>query len=199
MKRICVVMAALAVTLSASAQSKSFTLGKWVEVQNAILKELNRSYVDSLEVGRIERAGVDAMLEALASGKALDVFRTFVTMQGGNAGCVDDTGIFKQPLYKAEAKASGSGYVAGIKADSIGLASQHLGAGRKTKEDAIDLSAGILLLKKVGDPVEAGEPVAVLFSDDEEKLAAGLAEAESAYTFSAEKPAAPVLIKEIIE
>ena len=65
MKRICVVVAALAVTLSASAQSKSFTLGKWVEVQNAILKELNRSYVDSLEVGRIERAGIDAMLDAL--------------------------------------------------------------------------------------------------------------------------------------
>lgn len=65
MKRICVVVAALAVTLSAAAQSKSFTLGKWVEVQNAILKELNRSYVDSLEVGRIERAGIDAMLEAL--------------------------------------------------------------------------------------------------------------------------------------
>ncbi len=65
MKRICVVVAAMAVTLSASAQSKSFTLGKWVEVQNAILKELNRSYVDSLEVGRIERAGIDAMLEAL--------------------------------------------------------------------------------------------------------------------------------------
>lgn len=137
--------------------------------------------------------------EALTSGKALDVFRRFVTMQGGNAACVDDIGIFKQPLYKAEAKASGSGYVAGIKADSIGLASQHLGAGRKTKEDAIDLSAGILLLKKVGDPVEAGEPVAVLFSDDEEKLAAGLAEAESAYTFCADQPELPVLIKEIIE
>ena len=137
--------------------------------------------------------------EALTSGKALDVFRKFVTMQSGNAACVDDYGIFKQPLYKAEAKASGSGYVAGIKADSIGLASQHLGAGRKTKEDAIDLSAGILLLKKVGDPVEAGEPVAVLFSDDEEKLAAGLAEAESAYTFCADQPELPVLIKEIIE
>ena len=65
MKRICVAVAAMAVTLSAAAQSKDFTLGKWVEVQNAILKELNRSYVDSLEVGRIERAGVDAMLDAL--------------------------------------------------------------------------------------------------------------------------------------
>ena len=65
MKRFFVAVAALAVTLSASAQSKSFTLGKWVEVENAILKELNRSYVDSLEVGRIERAGVNAKLEAL--------------------------------------------------------------------------------------------------------------------------------------
>ena len=65
MKRICLVVAVLAVSFSAAAQSKSFSLAKWVEVQNAILKELNRSYVDSLEVGRIERAGVDALLEAL--------------------------------------------------------------------------------------------------------------------------------------
>ena len=58
-------LAALTVSVTASAQSKSFSLGKWVELHNAILKELNRSYVDSLEVGRIEREGVDAMLEAL--------------------------------------------------------------------------------------------------------------------------------------
>ena len=54
-----------ALSLSASAQSKSFTLGQWVEIHNAILKELNRSYVDSLPVGRIEREAVDAMLESL--------------------------------------------------------------------------------------------------------------------------------------
>ena len=58
-------LAALTVSVTASAQSKSFTLGKWVDLHHAILKELNRSYVDSLEVGRIEREGVDAMLEAL--------------------------------------------------------------------------------------------------------------------------------------
>ena len=62
---ILAVITALAVTTAASAQSKSFSLGKWIELHNAILKELNRSYVDSLEVGRIEREGVDAMLEAL--------------------------------------------------------------------------------------------------------------------------------------
>ena len=49
----------------AQAQSKSFTLAKWVEVYNSILKELNRSYVDSLEAGRIQRAAIDAMLSSL--------------------------------------------------------------------------------------------------------------------------------------
>ena len=58
-------LAAFTVSVAASAQSKSFSLGKWIELHNAILKELNRSYVDSLEVGRIEREGVDAMLSAL--------------------------------------------------------------------------------------------------------------------------------------
>ena len=66
MKRIVLFLTAFAVlSLGANAQSKDFSLGKWVEVNNAILKELNRSYVDSLQVGRIERAGIDAMLEAL--------------------------------------------------------------------------------------------------------------------------------------
>ena len=66
MKRIAIVLAAAAlISAPAYAQSRQFTLGKWVEVHNAILKELSRSYVDSLEVGRIERAGVDAMLDAL--------------------------------------------------------------------------------------------------------------------------------------
>ena len=64
-KTLAAALAGLFFVCQASAQSKSFTLGKWIEVHNAILKELNRSYVDSLEVGRIEREAVDAMLDAL--------------------------------------------------------------------------------------------------------------------------------------
>ena len=51
--------------ISANAQSKSFKLGQWTEIHNALLMELNRSYVDSLPLDRIMRAGVDAMLEEL--------------------------------------------------------------------------------------------------------------------------------------
>lgn len=65
MKRIISIAALLALTLAAGAQSKNFRLGKWTEIQNSLLKELHTSYVDSLPIDRIERAGIDAMLSEL--------------------------------------------------------------------------------------------------------------------------------------
>ena len=68
MKRIFFAIAVMAAAVSgfeAYGQSKSFKLGQWVEIENSVLKELNRSYVDSLPVDRIMRAGIDAMLENL--------------------------------------------------------------------------------------------------------------------------------------
>lgn len=71
MKRHTILISIMAVAMSfcvsqqVSAQSQGFKLGQWTEIQNSIIKELNRSYVDSLPVGRIMRAGVDAMLEEL--------------------------------------------------------------------------------------------------------------------------------------
>ena len=65
MKRFFAAILGLALALSAGAQSRNFQLGKFVEIQNAILKELNRSYVDSLPVERMQKAAIDAMLGAL--------------------------------------------------------------------------------------------------------------------------------------
>ena len=67
MKIKSLIAASLTVLVGTAAfgQSQSFKLGKWTEIQNSILKELNRSYVDSLPVDRIERAGIDAMLGSL--------------------------------------------------------------------------------------------------------------------------------------
>ena len=65
MKRTLLLIGLLCVTLAAGAQSPRFKLGKWTEIQTAILQELNRSYVDSLPVDRIERRGIDAMLAEL--------------------------------------------------------------------------------------------------------------------------------------
>ena len=65
MKKIAIIIAALTLCVQGSAQTKNFELGKWTEIRSAILKELNRSYVDSLPIARIERAAIDAMLSEL--------------------------------------------------------------------------------------------------------------------------------------
>lgn len=65
MKRVLSITIMLALTVAAGAQSRNFRIGKWTEIQNSILKELYTSYVDSLPIDRIERAGIDAMLSEL--------------------------------------------------------------------------------------------------------------------------------------
>ena len=64
-RTICIALAALVAAGTVYGQSKNFKLGQWVEIQNGILKELNRSYVDSLPLDRIQRVGIDAMLDDL--------------------------------------------------------------------------------------------------------------------------------------
>ena len=120
MKRISLILvAAVLMVNTAGAQSRQFTLGKWVEVHNAILKELNRSYVDSLEVGRIERAAVDAMLEALdpytvyVPEEEQENFQMMLTSAYGGIGAViykpDINGnvIINEPYYNSPAARAG--------------------------------------------------------------------------------------------
>ena len=78
------------------------------------------------------------------------------------------------------------------------IASQHTGAGRATKEDAIDLSAGVYLKKKVGDAVKKGDVLAVFYGNDPKKLENGMNEAAKAFRITDEPADRPVLIKKII-
>ena len=142
--------------------------------------------------------GHDMTAEALRSGKGLEQFRKFVTAQGGDPAIVEDYSLFPQAAHKAELKADKDGYISGIAARTIGLASQHTGAGRATKEDAIDLSAGVYLKKKVGDAVKKGDVLAVFYGNDPKKLENGMNEAAKAFRITDEPADRPVLIKKII-
>jgi len=136
--------------------------------------------------------------EALKSGAGLEMLRKFIAAQGGNAAVVDDYSLFPQASIKKELIADADGFVAQIAARTIGLASQHTGAGRATKEDTIDLAAGVCLAKKVGDSVKAGEVLATFYGNDEAKIDGAMTAAEEAFVISAEPVEAPKLIKEII-
>lgn len=79
-----------------------------------------------------------------------------------------------------------------------GLASQHTGAGRATKEDIIDFSAGIYINKKAGEAVKQGDVIATVYGDDVKKVKKALEEVENAVRITVEKPEKGKLIKKII-
>ena len=81
---------------------------------------------------------------------------------------------------------------------TVGMASQHTGAGRQTKEDKIDLAAGIVLNKKVGDEVRKGDSLATLYSNDEGRILMALRETRGAFRISDTPAGRPALIKRII-
>ena len=110
--------------------------------------------------------------EALDSGLAFAAMKKWVAAQGGDAAVLEDFSQFKQPAITREILAEADGWMTAMDAQKVGEASALLGAGRARKEDAIDPSAGIRLLKKTGDYAKQGEPIAVLYTDREESLSA---------------------------
>ena len=105
--------------------------------------------------------------ETLDSGKALAKFKEFVKAQGGNPDVADDYSLFKQPLHNFEVRSNKEGKIKVVKALSIGHLSMLLGGGRMTKEDVIDMSAGIVLVKKYKDIVKVNDVLAVCYTDKE--------------------------------
>ncbi|MGN0696809.1 MAG: thymidine phosphorylase [Oscillospiraceae bacterium] len=102
--------------------------------------------------------------EAVSSGRALEAFRRMTELQGGDTRVIDDYSLFAQPKHKKAVYADKTGYIGGISCERTGLASLKLGAGRKDKSSDIDMSAGIIFTAGVGDFVNKGDELAVLYT-----------------------------------
>lgn len=108
--------------------------------------------------------------EVLDNGQALEKFAQMIERQGGIPDVIEDYDLFKKPKHVYELTSGQDCYVKKIRTDMLGISSMILGAGRETKDDAIDYSAGIKLHKKTGMFVQKGEIIATLYSDDAEKI-----------------------------
>ena len=107
--------------------------------------------------------------ENIKNGKALEKFKTFIEAQGGNPEVVDrPEELLPQAEFKIEVKADEAGVISKINADELGVAAMLLGAGRETMESELDLAAGLMLHKKIGDAVEAGETIVTIYSNKED-------------------------------
>ncbi len=103
--------------------------------------------------------------EKIKNGEALNKLKEMIIYQHGNPNVIDDYSLFPQASNKVAVLSECDGYIHKLNALEIGISAMMLGAGRENKDDIIDLSVGIEVVKKVGDKVKKGEPLAYLYSN----------------------------------
>ena len=120
-----------------------------------------------------------ALKENIQNGKAFEKFVEFISRQGGDKEYLYHPEKFEVASNIIELYSKKAGYVNRIDALTIGESSMRLGGGRETLDDIIDMSAGIVLNKKIGDKVEKGELIATLYTnkDNTEEIEKNVIEA----------------------
>ena len=146
-----------------------------------------------------EHEAREKLQAVIDNGRALKKLAEMVEAQYGDSRAVFDTSLLPDAKVKLEALSDSSGYVQRIEAEQVGLVSMHLGGGRVTKESAIDLSVGVMLHKKVGDRVEAGESLGTIHASDERKAEEAAELLRRCYTLSDEPVEKPPFIKGIVK
>lgn len=161
-----------------------------------------------LEIGahmlRMAEAGDDLpvlkerLLGQIRSGKALDKFREFIQSQGGDASFIEDPSALPAARGKEIIRAEKDGYISSINGEALGNAVVAAGGGRIKKEDAIDYSAGLLIHRKIGDQVKAGDPLYTVLYNDPARLKAALEASGDAYRIGGEPVPRPAEILGVI-
>ena len=118
--------------------------------------------------------GMEKLQSVIDSGAALTLFGDVIELQGGDRSVIDDPNLLPAAIHTYELVSVEAGSVRSLNALAVGRAAMRLGAGRETKEDSVDPSAGITLFKKSGDTVESGEPMARLAYNDPDRLQSAL-------------------------
>jgi thymidine phosphorylase len=146
------------------------------------------------DLGIEESEGRDRAAAAVQDGSALDAYERWVRAQGGDPAedALPAAAVVRQVVAREDAHVQELGAVA------VGLAALRLGAGRRTKDDAIDHAVGIRCLKKRGDAVVAGEPLAEVYARTGGDADRAAADVLAAYTFGSAPPARRPLVLETV-
>jgi pyrimidine-nucleoside phosphorylase len=146
------------------------------------------------DLGVTEEEGRRRAEDAVARGEALDAYERWIRAQHGDP----DLDVLPAAPVVVPARSPRAGVVATLGAIRVGNAALHLGAGRRTKEAAIDHAVGVVCLKKRGDTVAEGEPLAEIHARDSGSAAHAEAEVSAAYGIADTAPDATPIVLEIL-
>ena len=143
--------------------------------------------------------GIETARERLKDGSGLAKFREMAEAQGGDGRVTEDVSLLPAGRYSRKVICTEDGYVNSIDGQLIGSASMHSGAGRAVAGQDIDPGAGLLLEKKNGDQVSAGDVLCTVYSNDESKLSSAAQMALEAFSFSADRSSDTPLVRRVIK
>jgi pyrimidine-nucleoside phosphorylase len=146
------------------------------------------------DLGVDEAEGRRRAERAVETGAAFDAYERWIRAQHGDP---DLLRLPTAPVVRAVAAPRG-GAVASLGAVRVGLAALHLGAGRRTKEDVVDHAVGVVCLKKRGDSVREGEPLAEVHARDERAADEATAAVLQAYELADTAPPARPIVLEVL-
>jgi pyrimidine-nucleoside phosphorylase len=136
------------------------------------------------DLGVDEEEGRARAVGAIEDGSAFEAYQRWISAQGGDP---DESALPTAPVVR-ELRSERDGYVANLGAVAVGNAALHMGAGRSTKEDAIDYAVGVMCLRKRGDQVAKGEPIAEIHAPTEAAADEAAHELTAAYELADEPP-----------
>ncbi|MBX9600862.1 MAG: thymidine phosphorylase [Bryobacteraceae bacterium] len=193
-------------------QPLGYAIGNALEVmevsqtlQNAGPSDLTRLSLElaarMIFLGRITKTLDEAREVAqqkLLDGSGYRKLKEVIAAQGGNPQVLDRFDMLPNATGAREIASPRGGYISAIEAESIGNASQMIGAGRDIKEDAIDPAVGVILEVKVGQKIEAGSVLCRLYYTNEERLEEAADMVEDAFRISQSAPEERELILEVV-
>jgi pyrimidine-nucleoside phosphorylase len=144
-------------------------------------------------------AAVEKFAAAIASGRALDVFRRFIAAQGGEPRVCDDYSRLPASPQQVEFRAPASGFVARIDSFEVGMAAIDTGAGRRRKEDRIGYGSGFIFHANMGDRIEKGQKLVTVHSDRPEQTAAVLERLGKAIRIVPQTVARPKMVLHLVD
>lgn len=140
----------------------------------------------------------EKLLGTIRDGSALKKLEEFIAAQDGDPNVTRNLSLLAEAPVQRALLSHKDGYVGSLDALGIGMVSLKLGGGRATKEDSIDPAVGVVLCKKVGDTVKAGEALAVIHAASEADADMGEALLRSCIAITSEEPKLLPFVREIV-
>ncbi len=188
-------------------------VGNALEVEEAVDVLAGRTKGDLLEVsltlgahilrsaGKVDSvpAGMDMLRAKIENGEGLRKLAEMIAAQGGDPRVTEDTSLLPKAKAKVELRADESGYVQSIRTSDVGNAAKRLGAGREHKTDPLDLSVGVVMHKRVGDPVRRGDVLCTLHVGEHSDRIGAYNLLRRAIRIGPEPVQKPALIRAVVE